>query len=134
VIPLANLHSTLRIIVADDWPDTAESLQMLLEIWGYEVLVAYSGTEVLNSVRSFRPDVILLDFSMPGLNGGETAKRLRQLPGFERLFLLAATSYNDDEELFKPYRHLFDRHLLKPFSLTILEELLAICAAAKAGN
>jgi CheY-like chemotaxis protein len=114
----------LRVLVADDHPDTGESLQILLSLWGHVVLVARSGQEALDSAQAFRPHVALLDFQMPGLNGGEVAQRLRQLPEFERLILVAATGHDQDEDSFKPYFHLFDYYLRKPFNLRHLEEIL----------
>jgi CheY-like chemotaxis protein len=76
-------------------------------------------------VQEFRPHVAFLDFQMPDLNGGDVAQRLRQLPGFERLIIVAATGHDEDEESFKPYLKLFDHHLRKPFNLSELERLLA---------
>ncbi len=118
----------LRILVADDYPDTAESLQILLSLWGHEVLVTRSGREALAVVQRFRPHMAFLDFQMPGLNGGEVAQRLRQLPGFERLILVAATGHDHDEESFNSYLKFFDYHLRKPFNLSELERLLAACS------
>jgi CheY-like chemotaxis protein len=76
-------------------------------------------------VQEFQPQIVFLDFEMPDLNGGEVAKVLRQLPGFERLLLVAATGHDPDEPSFKPYCRLFDHHLRKPFNLGELERLLA---------
>jgi CheY-like chemotaxis protein len=114
----------LRILVTDDRPDTAESLQILLSLWGHDVLVTHRGTATLAVVQEFQPQIVFLDFEMPDLNGGEVAKVLRQLPGFERLIIVAATGHDPDEPSFKPYRNLFDHHLRKPFKLGEIERLL----------
>jgi CheY-like chemotaxis protein len=123
------LHSCsspgLRVLVADDYPDTGESLQILLKLWGHEALVTRSGREALAAAEAFRPHVALLDFQMPGLNGGEVARRLRRIPGLERLVIVAATGHDHDEEAFRPYLNLFNHHLRKPFNLGELERLLA---------
>jgi CheY-like chemotaxis protein len=123
--PLASSSLGLRILVADDHLDTVESLQILLGLWGHKVVVAHNGLDALASVRAFRPHVVLLDFLMPGLSGGEVARRLRQSPEFEDLVIVAATGHHHDEESFLPYRKHFDYHILKPFNLRELENLLA---------
>jgi CheY-like chemotaxis protein len=115
----------LRVLVADDYPDTVESLQILLRLWGHEVATARDGVEALAAAKAFRPHVLVLDFEMPRLSGGEVAVRLRQMPGFERLVIVAATGHDSDEKSFEPYREQFDFHFRKPFSLDELEGLLA---------
>jgi CheY-like chemotaxis protein len=115
----------LRVLVADDFPDTCESLQILLRLWGHDVAIARDGVAALASAQAFRPHVALLDFEMPGLSGGEVARRLRETPGFEQLVIVAATGHDADEECFEPYRQLFDFHFRKPFHLGELEDLLA---------
>jgi CheY-like chemotaxis protein len=123
--PHSSSSPGLRVLVADDHPDTGESLQVLLKLWGHEALVTHSGREALAAAEAFRPHMALLDFQMPGLNGGEVARRLRQMPGLERLVIVAATGHDDDEDSFRPYLKLFDHHLRKPFNLGELERLLA---------
>jgi CheY-like chemotaxis protein len=115
----------LRILVADDYPDIGESLQILLHLWGHEVVVARNGLDALASAQAFRPHVALLDLEMPGLSGGEVARRLRQIPEFEGLVIVAATGHDHDEESLKPYCEHFDYHFRKPFNLGELENLLA---------
>jgi CheY-like chemotaxis protein len=133
--PLASSSAGLRILVADDYPDTGESLQLLLKLWGHEVLVTHSGRQALAAVEEFRPHMVLLDFQMPGLNGGEVAQRMRQLPGFERLVIVAATGHDHDEESFQPYLRFFDHHICKPFRLGELENLLALrCSVEEPGS
>jgi CheY-like chemotaxis protein len=126
--PLASPSGGLRILVADDYLDSAESLQILLTLWGHDVLVTHRGWATLAVVQEFRPHIVFLDFQMPDLNGGEVAQRLRQLPGFELLIIVAATGHDEDEESFKPYLKLFDQYLRKPFNLSELERLLASCS------
>ena len=123
--PLASSSGGLRILVADDFLDSAESLQILLSLWGHEVLVTHRGRATLAVVQEFRPHIALLDFQMPDLNGGQVAQRMRQMPGLERLILVAATGHDPDEESFKPYLKHFDHYLRKPFNLTELERVLA---------
>jgi CheY-like chemotaxis protein len=129
--PLASSSRGLRILVADDFLDSAESLQILLSLWGNEVLVTHRGWATLAVLQEFRPHIAFLDFQMPDLNGGEVAQMMRQMPGFERLILIAATGTDENEESFKPYLKLFDHHLRKPFNLSELESLLACYSNVK---
>jgi CheY-like chemotaxis protein len=126
--PLASPPSGLRILVADDHPDIRESLQLLLRLWGHEIVVARNGPEALALAQAFRPHVVLLDFQMPGLNGGEVARRLRQMPETEGMVIVAATGHDRDEDSFTPYSKHFDSHFRKPFNLSRLEDLLASCS------
>ena len=67
-----------RILVVDDNHDAAASLRMLLELYGLEVRTAHDGLGALAAVEAFQPDVVFLDIGMPGMNGYEVARRLRQ--------------------------------------------------------
>jgi CheY-like chemotaxis protein len=116
-------HS-LRVLVADDNRDAANSLQLLLEIWGHEVRTAYHGEEALKVAASFRPHIALLDFHMPRLNGGEVARRLRGLPGAAPLLIVAITAHGEDDLGFEPYRSDFNHYLCKPVNLAELEQIL----------
>jgi len=123
--PLASSSGGLRILVADDFLDSAGSLQILLSLWGHEVLVTHRGWATLAVVQEFRPHIAFVDLQLPDLHGGEVAKKLRQFPGFERLILVAATGHDPGNESFKPYLKHFDHYLRKPFNLTELERVLA---------
>src|SRR5260370_35333328 len=71
----------LRVLVVDDCPDTTASLAQLLRLWGHDVRVAGDGLEALAAAAAFRPDVILLDLGLPGLDGCGVARRLRRAGG-----------------------------------------------------
>jgi CheY-like chemotaxis protein len=116
---------TLRVLVVDDCHDAAATLRFLLELWGYDVWTARSGAEALAVVPLFQPDVVLLDIEMPGMHGGEVARRLRQFPGFDRVLLVATTGTEPDDPRLGGYRAYFDDHLPKPYNLERLEHLLA---------
>lgn len=118
----------LRVLVVDDYHDAADSLRVLLQLWGHEVRVARDGHAALAVATDFQPQVVLLDVQMPGLHGGEVARRLRLLPGAERVLLIATTGMDPDEERLAPYAALFDGHLTKPFNLERLERLLGTSA------
>jgi PAS domain S-box-containing protein len=116
--------SPLRILVADDNPDSADALAMLLEMGGDEVRVAYDGVAVLTAAEGLRPDVLLLDIGMPGMDGHEVARRLRALPATRDSLLVAISGWGSAEDRARSRAAGFDRHLVKPFEIGALEELL----------
>lgn len=129
MLPSADFPA-LRVLVADDEPDHAESLRILLELWGHEVRVARDGAEALTAAEQFQPHLALLDFNMPKLSGGEVARRLRQLPGQEDLVLVLITANAEDAAPVVPYRPLFNYFIRKPYNLTQLERFLARASRA----
>src|SRR5262249_19136482 len=80
-----------RVLVVDDNVDGAESIGMLLKVHGHQVQLAYNGPEALRAAERFLPQVIILDIGLPGMNGYEVAKRLRQQPEFRSAMLVAVT-------------------------------------------
>lgn len=103
----------LRVLVADDDRDTADSLSMLLKLWGHDVREAYDGTTALEMALAFRPDVLLLDIAMPGIDGCRLAQELRRQPGFEGTLLIAVTGYGDRAHRLQ-WEADFDHYLVKP--------------------
>src|SRR3954452_20848828 len=79
--------SGYRLLVVDDNQDAANSLAMLLKLQGHEVRVAYSGTAALEMTKTFTPDVVFMDIGMPGIDGYEVARRIRELPGLGKVVL-----------------------------------------------
>ena len=115
----------LRILVVDDNEDSAESLAMWLRLIGHDVRTAYDGPGALEAVPEFRPLAVLLAIGMPGMNGYDVARRLRELPGFERTALLAMTGWGQDEDRRRSQEAGFDQHLVKPLDPATLNGLLA---------
>jgi PAS domain S-box-containing protein len=113
-----------RILVVDDNPDSANSLGMVLEVEGHEVDSVYSAQDALERVESFKPDVVLLDIGLPGMDGYEVARRLRARPGFERVRLVALTGYGQAEDRERTRGAGFDGHLVKPVDFSLLEQVL----------
>src|SRR5262249_13328129 len=87
VAPPAPRGDALRSLVVDDNPDAARSLALLLRLDGHEVRVADDGPSALRTAAEFRPEAVLLDIGLPGMDGNEVAKRLRATPGLERSVL-----------------------------------------------
>jgi CheY-like chemotaxis protein/nitrogen-specific signal transduction histidine kinase len=116
-----------RVLVVDDNVDAAEGLATLLRAAGHTVATAHSGPAALEAVPAFRPDAVVLDIGLPGMDGYNVARRLRQLPGpAAGALLVALTGYGQDEYRRRSRAAGFDRHLIKPVDLT---ELLGLIAA-----
>lgn len=115
-----------RILVVDDNADVAEALAMLLELLGYAVETAASGLEALEIVERQCPRVALLDIGMPGMDGLELARRLRErVPEPERLWLVAVTGLGHEEARVRSLAAGFNEHLVKPLDRQTLLALLA---------
>jgi CheY-like chemotaxis protein len=118
-------HTSLRVLIVDDNQDGADSLLLLLQAYGVEPRVAYDGESALLAARAFRPDVVLLDIGMPGLDGYEVARRLRRQEGLHDALLVALTGYAGEEDRRRSAEAGFDAHLTKPADLTQLQRVLA---------
>jgi CheY-like chemotaxis protein len=114
----------LRVLVVDDHRDAADSLALLLRLWGHEPLVAYDGPAALAVAVARLPDVILLDIAMPRLHGYEVARRLRQLPGTRDAPIWALTGHGREEDRRRALEAGCDLHLVKPFAPEALRGLL----------
>jgi PAS domain S-box-containing protein len=113
-----------RVLVADDNPDSADSCAALLELWGHDVQVAYTGPQALALAESFRPQVLLLDIGMPGLNGYEVAERIRAHEWGQDMTLVAITGWGQADDKRRALAVGFDHHLTKPIDPESLEPLL----------
>ena len=116
----------IRIFVADDDRDTVLLLRMLLETEGYEVMGAYDAPSVLQGVREFEPDAVLLDIGMPQMTGYDLARELRRTRGND-LLLIAVTAWNKFSDKMAAHIAGFDHHVSKPYQpaeiLALLEPL-----------
>jgi CheY-like chemotaxis protein len=114
-----------KVLIVDDNRDAAETLAMAVQMGGHEVRLAHDGLQALDVARQYDPSVVFLDIGMPGMNGYETAGRLRALPGWGERKLVALTGWGTQEDRHKSLRAGFDLHLTKPVDLALLEEVLA---------
>lgn len=114
-----------RLLVVDDNHDAANSLAMLLTLKGHEVAAAYSGSAALELVKNYEPDLVFLDIGMPGMDGCEVARRLREDVRERRLILVALTGWGQEEDRKRTTEAGFDYHLVKPPDATALEAVLA---------
>ncbi|MFU8814160.1 MAG: ATP-binding protein [Pseudomonadales bacterium] len=113
-----------RVLVIDDNRDAAESLEFLLQDLGYEVRVALDGHSGLIIAEAFQPHTVLLDLGLPGLDGYEVARRLRERFG-QALRLVAVTGYGQAEHQQRSRAAGFDQHLVKPVAIETLSAALA---------
>jgi PAS domain S-box-containing protein len=119
-----NMLPPRRILVVDDNQDSASSLGMLLKLLGADVHVVYNGPDALEAVVSYKPDVVLLDIGMPGMDGHEVARRIRRMPRGRELTLIALTGWGQDKDRKNSEIAGFDYHLIKPADVSALETLL----------
>jgi CheY-like chemotaxis protein len=120
----------LRILVADDNRDSAESLGMLLELSGHEVFLAHDGVTALALVAEKRPHVALLDIGMPGMDGYEVAASVRAETWGSAITLIAITGWGQEDNKRAAQAAGFDHHLTKPMDSAVLYALLATVARA----
>ena len=120
-----------RILVADDNPDSAASLSLMLEVLGNEVRVAHDGEEAFAAAAEFHPDLILLDIGMPKLNGYGACQMIRAQPWGHVPSIVAVTGWGQEEDKARARAAGFDRHLVKPVEPAMLEEVIReACAHA----
>ena len=124
----------LRVLVVDDNVDTVLSFSMLLKASGHDVLTANDGVTAVQVASDHQPDVVLLDIGLPGLNGYEVAKRIRQQPAGEAVVLIALTGYGQDTDRQLSAQAGFNHHLVKPARLEQVKEILATAAEQRNRN
>ena len=114
-----------RILVVDDHADTADTLAMLLQLLGHELMSCYDGPSTLAAAATFRPQIVILDLGLPKMSGYEVATRLREMPELQSTWLVALSGWGREEDRRRAKEAGFDHHLLKPTELSVLEQLIA---------
>ena len=112
-----------RILVVDDSVDSAETLGELLKIWGHDVRLAHDGPSALSAAREYKPEVILLDIGLPGMDGFAVATELRK-EGIGGRMLVALTGYGEQQDRDRTHKVGFDHHLVKPIDPDTLQKLI----------
>jgi CheY-like chemotaxis protein len=113
-----------RVMVVDDNVDAAAMLDMLLRSLGHETRVAHEGTAALRVAEEFRPDIVLLDIGMPGIDGYEVARRLRTLAKARPMRIVAVTGWGQEGDRERSREAGFDLHLVKPVDANELSRAL----------
>ena len=123
--PAAPSMPPRRVLVVEDNVDAADTLRELLEAWGHTVEVAHDGVAALERARAFRPDVVLCDIGLPGMDGYAVARGIRADPALAATVLVALTGYALSEDQRRAADAGFSRHLSKPVPAHVLEDVLA---------
>jgi CheY-like chemotaxis protein len=125
--PLAKLNPRRerpsRVLVVDDNVDLARGLARLLQIHGHDVRIAYDGPTGLDEAKNSKPDVVLLDIGLPGMDGYQLAAQLRRDETVKNATLIAISGYGQEEDLRLAKEAGFDHHLVKPI---ISDELIRL--------
>ena len=115
-----------RILLVDDNVDLVESLAWLLrERHGHEVRITHDGPTAIEAAKEFQPEVVFMDIGLPGMSGYDVARRLRVLPGSEKVLLVAVSGYGEEEDRRLAREAGFDEYIVKPFSSDVLQKLVA---------
>jgi len=121
----------LKVLVVDDDPGSLATLSLIIEHSGCAVRSACDGQVALGIVDVFRPEAVIMDINLPGLDGYEIARRLRQDPANRRVFLVALTGYGHEQDVERSHQAGFDHHFVKPTDPQEICQLLARLAAAR---
>jgi CheY-like chemotaxis protein len=113
-----------RILVVDDKVDTAEGLARLLKLLGNDVRVALHGKAAIETARTFRPEFVLLDIGLPGMDGYEVAATLRKDDSYKDTIIVAVSGYGQEDDRRRAREAGFDHHLVKPVDFNTLTTLL----------
>jgi CheY-like chemotaxis protein len=119
-----SLAVSLRVLVVDDVPDIRDSLQIILSLWGHEVLTAADGPSALRTAASQRPHAVVLDLGLPRMEGVEVARRLRAMPETADALIIALTGNAREGREEEARQAGCDHYLLKPVDPDQLESLL----------
>jgi PAS domain S-box-containing protein len=130
--PDQQVAQSLRVLVVEDNADAADSLSLLLRLYGHKVDIARTGPTALQMASATRPDVVLLDIGLPGMDGFQVAQRLREKPEFKDVVICAVTGYTPSEaDRQRQQETGFDHHYVKPLNLATLLEMLKSVVAKK---
>ncbi|HEV3168289.1 MAG TPA: CHASE3 domain-containing protein, partial [Isosphaeraceae bacterium] len=117
-------HQGSRILIVDDNRDLARGLAKLLRLLGHETESAHDGPSGIEAVRAYRPEVILLDIGLPGMDGYEVARRLRMEEGLRDTLIIAISGYGQEEDRRRSREAGMDHHLVKPVDVKTLMDLI----------
>lgn len=118
--------TTKRILVIEDYKDAAKTMQMLLELLGHVVQIAFDGPSGLKACQTFHPDVIISDLGLPGeMNGYEVARAIRRDPDLAKTYLIALSGYGQQDDRQKTDEAGFNDHLVKPVELDNLQQAMS---------
>ncbi len=120
---------TGRVLVVDDLEASAESMKLLLEMQGYKSTAVHDGPAALEAVADFKPDVVLLDIGLPGMDGYEVSRQLHRAMGNAAPFIIALTGYGQESDRAEAVAAGIHAHVVKPANIDeLLAKIAAFCA------
>jgi CheY-like chemotaxis protein len=114
------------LLVVDDNRDAADSLAMMLKMLGHEVVVVYDAWSALEQLSRYQPEFMFLDLGMPGMDGYELARRIRQMNAHEGVVITALTGWGQQDAREKSRAAGFDHHLVKPVDIADIESIMLL--------
>ena len=123
--------NALKVLVVDDNVDVAQTVGWMLETIGHDYRMVHEGKLAVEAAQDYRPDAILLDIGMPGMDGFEVCRALREQTLFDDTVIIAQTGWGQAQAHAAPGAPGFDHHLVKPVKLERLEKLLADVSSAR---
>jgi DNA-binding response OmpR family regulator len=114
-----------RVLVVDDNVDAAVSLRAALQLRGHAVEMAHDAPASLCVLKTFSPEVVLLDIGLPEIDGYQLARHIRSLPDGDKLLLVAITGWGQEDDRVRAHEAGFDEHMTKPVSLQALQAAMA---------
>jgi CheY-like chemotaxis protein len=118
------VSSTARVLIVDDNQDTASGMAKLLKVLGHEAAIANDGPAAIEAAQEFQPSYVLLDIGLPGMDGYQVARRLRQHESCKDSVIIAVSGYGQDEDRRRAKEAGIDHHLVKPIDHNALITLL----------
>jgi CheY-like chemotaxis protein len=122
--PIAAAKELLRVLIVDDHRASADTMALLVGIWGHDVRRVYDGAAGLAMAAAYQPDVLLLDILMPNMSGFELARQVRQQAGLNKCFMIAVTGRTDAGHRLQCEEAGVDLFLIKPVDPSVLQTLL----------
>ena len=123
-VPITLAPHLPRVLIVDDCDDARDSLCILLQLLGHACATAPNAAAALKAASDFHPDVVIMDIALPGANGYEVARLLRNLPGLSGVKIIAMTGYGHDKDAQRSREAGFVAHLVKPADPVALQTLL----------
>lgn len=114
----------IQVLVVDDNRDAADAMVMAAQVLGHEATACYDGAAALSLLDTFHPDLMILDLSMPGMDGYTLARAIRGRDEFADVPIIALSGFGADSDRERSLSAGFDMHLLKPMEIDTLEEVI----------
>ena len=117
-------QNDVRILIVDDEPPIVTALEFLLQREGYQVDTAFNGMQALDKMEKNRPDIVMLDVMMPGMDGFEVARRIRNEPSYEQAKMVFLTAKGAADDKRKGYSTGGEYYMVKPFDNDELVQMI----------